>query len=159
MVIPSFSSEADYLFDTSHLVFSYGVRPDRFGDQRQKFMFMSKEYNHTLGVIDEFQYTSSGVWSMARAEISYQDGGTPEPFHPSWTARMRPVALPGEWEEAGFDLNQAYHDSMGYMALAVFANTMANINQRIRGVSKGCFCSVGMKVVLHPLPGACLITK
>jgi hypothetical protein len=54
---------------------------------------------------------------MARAEMSYQTG-TPNPFRPSWTARMRPVALPGEWKQAGFDLNQTYHDVIPYLALS-----------------------------------------
>ena len=54
---------------------------------------------------------------MARSEMSYQDG-SPNPFRPSWTARLRPIALPGEWEASGYDLNLAYHDMLPYMALS-----------------------------------------
>ncbi|QED27060.1 hypothetical protein FRD01_07355 [Microvenator marinus] len=102
---------------SSNLVLSYGNRPERFGDDRNKYGFMSRDYEHQLGVIDEVGYKASGYWSMARAEMSYQDG-RPNPFRPSWTARMRPIALPGEWEEAKFDLNRAYHDMLPYLALS-----------------------------------------
>lgn len=117
-VVPKYKNQASYLTDTSNLTLAYGNRPERFTGERQKYMFMDKEYNHQFGLADDFGYTASGDWSMARSEISYQDGGTPNPFRPSWTARMRPVALPGEWQEAGYDLNQAYHDTLGFLALS-----------------------------------------
>lgn len=117
-VMPKYSTEAAYLSDTSNLLISYGNRPGRFAEKRKKYNFMKKEYKRQLGVFDEFGYTSSGDWSMARSEMSYQDGGAPNPFRPSWTARMRPVALPGEWQEVGYDLNQVYHDTLGYLALS-----------------------------------------
>jgi len=116
-VFRKFPTQAAWTTSTSNLVYAYGNRPEKFKEDRQKYMFMTKEYKNQLGVVDSFGYRTSGAWSMARAEMTYQDGD-PNPFRPSWTARLRPVALPGEWQEAGFDLNQSYHDVLPYMALS-----------------------------------------
>lgn len=102
---------------SSNLVYTYQNRSTRFTDERQKYDFISKDYKHQLGALDQVGYKASGYWSMARAEMSYQDG-RPNPFRPSWTARMRPVALPGEWQEAGYELNQTYHDILPFLALS-----------------------------------------
>lgn len=116
-IFRKFPTHGAWTTATSNLVYAYGNRPDKFTAERQKYMFMSKEYKHQLGAIDSFGYRTSGSWSMARAEMTYQDGD-PNPFRPSWTARLRPIALPGEWHEAGFDLNQSFHDVLPYMALS-----------------------------------------
>ncbi len=112
-----FSDEGKWLTMNSTLVFAYLNRPDKFTKDRQKFSVPSADYKFRLGLVDEFTYRSSGSWSMARAEISFQ-GGSPHPFQAGWTARLRPVSLPGEWFEAGYSMNQAYHDVLPYMALA-----------------------------------------
>lgn len=116
-IFRKFPTHAAWTTSTSNLVYAYGNRPDKFTADRQKYMFMTKEYGNQLGIVDKFGYRTSGSWSMARAEMSYQDGD-PNPFRPSWTARLRPIALPGEWQEAGFDLNQSFHDVLPYMALS-----------------------------------------
>lgn len=115
--IRRFPNHAAWTTATSNLVYSYGNRPERFGHDRKKYNFMTRQYDFQLGPLDSIGYRSNGYWSMARAEMSYQTG-TPNPFRPSWTARMRPVALPGEWKQAGFDLNQTYHDVIPYLALS-----------------------------------------
>ncbi len=116
LVLENASSAADWQTTTSNMVFAYGNRPERFGEERNKYSNFTKDYSHQLGALDEFGYKNAGDWSMARAEISYQDGDT-NPFRPSWTARMRPVALPSEWQNAGFDMNQAYHDVIPFLGL------------------------------------------
>lgn len=116
-VFRKFPTQSAWTMSTSNLVYAYGNRPEKFKEDRQKYMFMTKEYKNQLGVVDSFGYRTSGSWSLARAEMTYQNGD-PNPFRPSWTARLRPVALPGEWQEAGFDLNQSYHDVLPYMALS-----------------------------------------
>ncbi len=109
-------SQASWLTNTSSTVMSYGVRPDAFGSERNKYNFIDYEYNHQLGAIDDFGYQSAGYWSIARSEMSFQ-GDELNPFHPSWTGRLRPVALSGEWQDAGYSLNQAYHSVLPQMAL------------------------------------------
>lgn len=109
-------SQANWLSSTSSLIFAYGVRPNAFGADRQKYNFIDHEYNHQFGAIDDFGYKSAGYWSLARSEMSYQSDEL-SPFYPSWTARLRPVALSSEWQEAGYSLNQAYHSVVPQMAL------------------------------------------
>lgn len=109
--------EGAWLSETSSLVLAYGVRPDKFGSERDKYEFLQGEYSPGLltgpaGI----GYEPSGYWSMARSEMSYQEEEL-SPFKPSWTARLRPVALRGEWQGAGYDLNQAYHSVLPFLAL------------------------------------------
>lgn len=68
----------------------------------------------TLGAAEQLQ----GVWALSRSEITYQNAsdGTsvaPDLWHSSWTARMRPVALPGEW--SGVKMSSAFRDAAPWM--------------------------------------------
>ena len=105
-----------WLLATSTLTFAYLNKPDKFGHDRQKYRVPSHDYAFQLGALDEATYRSSGTWTLARSEISYQEG-RPNPFRAGWTARMRPIALPGEWS-GGTSLNKAYHDMLPYLAFA-----------------------------------------
>ncbi len=100
---------------TSNLVMTYRRDEEMFEQTRQKFEVPSQEYE----LDDEEKYRSSGYWGMARSEISFQ-GGLREPdlWHPRWTARLRPVALPGEFREAGIEMSAVYHDILPYLALS-----------------------------------------
>ena len=68
----------------------------------------------TLGIAERLQ----GVWALSRSEITYQNASSgnsvsPDLWHSSWTARMRPVSLPGEW--SGVQMSKAYRDVAPWM--------------------------------------------
>ncbi len=110
-------SGRDYL-KKSHFVFSYHAN-SQYADML---------HNNYDGIIGSYDYKETnsmwrpegGVWSMARGEFVYKEDTEPIVltggpngfflFHPGWTGRLRPVALPGEdipvdtkdmWSEAG----------------------------------------------------------
>ncbi|WP_162687724.1 pilus assembly protein TadG-related protein [Bradymonas sediminis] len=100
---------------TSNLVFTYRHEKELFGDMRNKYGYMKKDYS----LEDEEKYRSSGYWGMARAEMSFQGGfRTPDLWHPRWTARMRPVALPGEMQKVGVEMSSVYHDMLPFLAFS-----------------------------------------
>ncbi|MEZ4461908.1 MAG: hypothetical protein R3E66_19735 [bacterium] len=112
----SFSSQARWQLRASNMAFSYAPNSKRFSesDDRQKYSYLSPDYTSTMP-----HYTGGGYFAMARSEISYQNG-TPDLWHTSWTARMRPVALPGEWSALGDNVTlvKAWRDTMPYMLAA-----------------------------------------
>ncbi len=112
-----YSSLGAYLADTSYISYTYKQNQDRFNADRQKYNYLPADYEHSLGAIDDFTYKAGGLWAMSRAEISYQGNGAPDKWIPSWTARMRPIALPSEWDQAGYDVNATYHDILPYLAV------------------------------------------
>lgn len=109
-----FDSQAKWQLRASNIAFSYAPNPKRFSasQDRQKYEYLSSDYG---SFIPEF-YTGGGYFGMARSEISYQNG-TPDLWHTSWTARMRPVALPNEWKSlgSGVTLVKAWRDTLPYM--------------------------------------------
>ncbi|QDG52972.1 hypothetical protein FIV42_20150 [Persicimonas caeni] len=112
-------SGGEWLKRTSNMVFAYHNDPSRFDEDRQKYGFLSREYTHAAGLIDDLMYKSSGYWTMAKSEITFNGSGfPPDVWHPSWTARMRPVHLPGEFSDAGFQMNDAYMQTLPYLALS-----------------------------------------
>ncbi|MFW6054249.1 MAG: pilus assembly protein TadG-related protein [Persicimonas sp.] len=112
-------SEADWLKHTSNLSFAYINDPSRMNEDRAKLSVPSEEYSHRLGLADEMLYESSGYWTMAKSEITFNgQGWKPDLWHPSWTARMRPVHLPGEFEDGDYNMNTAYNQTLPYLALS-----------------------------------------
>lgn len=107
-------NEADWYRMTSNIVFSYRPGRDMSGEFRDKYSYMSADYNKALGLL----YEPDGFLGMARSEISYQNGD-PDMWHPSWSARMRPIALPGEWSgySGDFRMLSAFNDAVPYLAL------------------------------------------
>lgn len=100
---------------TSNMVFTYRHQRELFGDMRNKFNYLSRDYN----LDKEEMYRSRGYWGMARAEITFEGGfRTPDLWHPRWTARMRPVALPGELQSVGIQMSSIYHDVLPYLAFS-----------------------------------------
>jgi hypothetical protein len=99
----------------SNLTFSYAPNPKRFSDtgDRKKYNYLSPDYTSLP------HYSGGGYYGMARSEISFQDG-TPDLWKASWTARMRPVALPGEWSSlgSGVTLVKAWRDVLPYVTAA-----------------------------------------
>lgn len=119
------TDEAAWLEHTSNLVFAYSNDPTRMDEARAKYSVPSEEYELSGNIVDELIYGSSGYWTMSKSEITYNGGGIPDMWHPSWTARMRPVHLPGEFEDADYNMNTAYNQALPYLALSA---QVASIN-------------------------------
>lgn len=124
----SFSNnEAEWFRRTSNLVFAYqpGKKLNGRGADgyRGKYGFLGKEGSTARGAV----YGPDGYFGMARSEISFQNGD-PDMWHASWTARMRPVALPGEWAAYSGDYRMvsAYIDVVPYLALSAGAGAFAS---------------------------------
>lgn len=118
-LLDSGGSEAEWLKRTSNLAFAYLNDPKRTTDDRNKFTVSNQTYNHSLtgALFSSVTYDTSGYWTMAKSEIVFADGKDPDMWHPSWTARMRPVHLPGEFEDANFAMFEAYSQIVPYLAL------------------------------------------
>lgn len=125
--IQMFDNQAEWLMKSSNLVFAYRHSMGRNSNTggRQKYQYLSAEHNQAIPIMHD----ATGNWSMARSEISYQFGsgspGSPDLWHPSWTVRMRPVAMPGEWEGLGenITLNKAWHDALAYLIAGAAVST------------------------------------
>lgn len=115
------NNEAEWYRRTSNLVFAYQPGRDFTDDFRGKFDYLSPDYETSLDLV----YKPDGFFGMARAEFSFQDGD-PDMWHPSWTARMRPVALPGEWEAYSGDYRivSAYIDTVPYIYATAGASSL-----------------------------------
>ena len=106
-------SGAEWYLNTSNMVFAYRPGEDFSGVRRDKYAYMSKDYVTNL----DFLYDADGFFGLARSEFAYQDGD-PNLWHAQWGARMRPVALPGEWEAYSGDWRMAgaFNDTVPYLA-------------------------------------------
>ncbi len=106
------SNEAEWYRMTSNLIFAYRPGVDLKESYRRKYGYMSRDYE-TLDLL----YKPDGFYGMARSEISYQNGD-PDMWHPSWSTRMRPVALPGEWAaySGSYRMVSAFNDAVPYLA-------------------------------------------
>ncbi len=107
------STPARWTTWTSNLVLTYRRDKELFGTMRDKFRVPKQDYK----LSDPGKYHIQGYWGMARGEISFH-GDTPDLWHPSWTARLRPVALPGEFDQSGVEMSAVYHDILPYLALS-----------------------------------------
>lgn len=104
----------------SNIVFAYreGVS---WRDGQERMNFMTEQYQTNLP--DDAQGT--GLWTMARSEIvtiGVQSGE----WHSNWTARLRPIALPGELNQLSTDIslsgsnsfiNAAFHDAFDHFTV------------------------------------------
>ena len=101
------ASDQEWWYASSNLVVTYRPNARRNNDSRMKYEFIQGSFETMLPA-------SAGTWAMSRAEIAYQNGD-PNPWETAWAARMRPVALPGEWPYGSGDdavnLKQAFLDS------------------------------------------------
>jgi hypothetical protein len=109
----TFPSQAAWQLRASNMTFSYAPNKKRFSntEDRKKYSNLDADYTSSMP-----HYTGGGYFAMARSEISYQNGA-PDLWHTSWTARMRPVALPGEWSALGSNVTmvKAWRDTLPYM--------------------------------------------
>ncbi|MBA2663133.1 MAG: Tad domain-containing protein [Bradymonadaceae bacterium] len=112
-------SEARWLTRTSNLVFTFQENETMFTEMRNKYRVPKQDYRFGDSVRDEEMYRPQGYWAMARSEISFVSDSHPDLWHALWTSRLRPVSLPAEYEEAGYDINAAYHNSMAFLSLSM----------------------------------------
>ncbi len=89
-------------------------------------------------VSQELTYNASGQWAMARAEIFFKHGGSPDLWHPSWSSRLRPLAIGDEYSEADYSLNSVYHDAVPGFALAA-AMGITNLSDLFTALSDLAF--------------------
>jgi hypothetical protein len=127
------TNSAKDLMAKSNIVFSYKMAPETRGHLRKNYDILpgadkSSIINPTT--------LGSGFWTLSRGEF-YFDGGTPKPFEPKWTAKIRPVQLPGEFNQHGGNLNTnaMYHDIAPFLALS----TIAFLGQNAIGGGGGGF--------------------
>ena len=148
---------ADALMARSNIVFSYKNTPDRALEINGGRVEGSGDESTYRNLLDAAGYqvadpnnplfSSSGYWSMARAEIVYphlEAGTDPENnppsrpassggargiwlFRPGWTAKLRPMALPNEWASLDYNLQAAFHATDPQFRVAqqmgLFSNT------------------------------------
>ncbi|RDV38046.1 hypothetical protein DV096_09530 [Bradymonadaceae bacterium TMQ3] len=69
-------------------------------------------------IAEKNTYRAGSTWGMARAEIFHTGEFGPDLWTPSWTSRMRPIALGNEWNEAHYNMNEVFHDTLPYMVLS-----------------------------------------
>lgn len=128
---------AEDLLAKSNIVFSYKMAPEMRGNLRKNFDILPASYK-TLTPLQ----LGSGTWNLSRGEFFFK-GKKPTMWDPKWTAKVRPVALPGEFEELGDDLNAMYHDLAPYLGLA----TLVSLGQSsISGTGGGFINGIGAAV-------------
>ena len=112
-------SQANWLFDTSNIIMTYHHQPEYFRTTREKYEPFGNDYlpddESTIAVET---YQPRGYWGLARSEISYQVEEEPNLWRAAWTARMRPVALPNEFRDAGERFNMIYYAVLDYLLLS-----------------------------------------
>ncbi|MFB6264562.1 MAG: hypothetical protein ABEL76_13200, partial [Bradymonadaceae bacterium] len=126
---------ASALLKRSNTIFAYRHSPETQGKLRANYDAVIQEgYNSRGGLFGTLVNPvrgASGLWAISRSELTY-----PKPvpglarhgtwmWHSGWTAKLRPVALPGEFAAvsrafpaAGRTsvLNAMYHDVLPYLA-------------------------------------------
>jgi hypothetical protein len=150
-------SEAMWLKRTSNLAIAYLNDEQKMDEDLTKYEISADtytDYEHAGGFLDDQMYKSSGIWTLAKSEITFIGDGfygdEPDMWHPSWTARMRPVHLPGEFEDAGFSMFEAYSQVVPYLALSAQvasvqgANTLDAIAASIRDIVRLGLSSAAM---------------
>lgn len=93
---------------SSNIVFGYmdDHRDNRGIESRERYDFFAENdplATDLLGNVGAQQrriLESVGYWGMARSEVTFVDPDAhaeqPDLWHPAWTARLRPVSLPGD---------------------------------------------------------------
>lgn len=125
----------DWPMTSSALMFAYRPSSIRNRTMRENYFFGSAVNPGVLA--DE----SHGVWGLSRGEITWQgeNNGGPNLWESKWGARVRPVALPGEWN-SGPTMSQAARS---------MEDTMLNILQTVHisdpaMVGRGGYDAMGM---------------
>lgn len=108
------AGSAKWLTESSNLTFAYLPNKERMHMARDRYKFISKDFDYATPLLGEQLYRAGGYWAVARSEISFQNGA-PNLWNPSWTARMRPVAIPGEWTNNSPKFGSAFVDVLPVM--------------------------------------------
>ena len=150
---------ADWQLSTSNLVLSYISRGNQFDDDqdgsRQKFGILEdyrssdnqtqrgreiQQHFHgglpqSFAAIQELTYGASGYWSMSRSEIFFNVSDRskfpPDLWRPSWQPRMRPVSLPGEFQQGQYMISQVFREVMMTIAIGSVLG-VANLNDMMQ---------------------------
>lgn len=133
-LLKRYPTEADWLMDTSTITF--GMRPNgdkmkNDGGARQRYGFLSMDYN-------SLQPRAGATWTLSRGEIVHKTDN-PNMWAPEWSARIRPVALSGEFEEysaSNFNMRKAFNESLRYIT---YVSTVAH------GLD-----AAGIEMITHP---------
>jgi hypothetical protein len=141
------SNSAPDLMARSNILFTYKYTPGRGlsvdnndrvegadEGQRTGGRNLLESAGYGLENPNSLAYRTEGYWSMARGEIVYPhgpDSDQPDParsevggssgmwmWRPGWTAKLRPMALPGEWDGLNYQLNDTYRATSPYLTLA-----------------------------------------
>lgn len=83
--------ESNWLMDSSNLMLGYNPNAIR-NKQMSENYFMAQVNPATVAT------ESSGSWGMSRGELTWQGDTEPNMWESKWAARVRPVALPNEWD-------------------------------------------------------------
>jgi hypothetical protein len=102
MVLMSGLGASDWQMATSYLGIAFRPNSEKrrsTDDELGRFNFVKHDYDTNLLTSAT---PSLGTWAMARSEMVFQpdpnDSQPPNLWQSRWAARMRPVALPGEWD-------------------------------------------------------------
>lgn len=140
---------ADWLMRTSNTALAYKPDAARTQSGAAKYDFMTTDYTQSVPVPG--LYDSGGYWGVSRSEVSYQYEAekVPDLWHAGWTVRMRPLALPGEWENyrrasgaGSFRFGDAVVDMLPYIAAS---GGLAEAYNEITGQNTGPSISKKMK--------------
>lgn len=149
--VPGGNSENSWMQATSNITLAYMAGPHRKHSRTNFDQLLNDHAESTI-------MKSNGYWAMARSEITFgdtsdDDGGmldklgnllssfsqglfagsadTPSMWRPRWTAKLRPMALPGEslgTTSAGnpVGLKAIYVDTLPYFAIATAVSKLFN---------------------------------
>lgn len=125
-ILESPSSPAAWQLRTSTLMFGFRPNASMMDDAqgRKNYSVMGSDYSARSP-------RAGGTWKLSRAEYAFQKNERPNLWEPRWSARIRPVALPGEWNAlSNFDLADAFHDSAGTLA---YVTTVTHVFDSVFG--------------------------
>lgn len=102
-----------------------------------RFEYMTQNYESSLPE----EARGTGIWTMARGEIVTL-GGSDGNWHASWTARVRPIARPGEFVEVENEmsiptnsfLNNAFRSAAPYLELNKDIAHAGGVSEEIKAV-------------------------
>jgi hypothetical protein len=136
-LLKRYSSEADWLMDTSSITFGMRPNSDKMNDDdgaRRRLGFLSADYQ-------SLQPRAGATWTLSRSEIVHKTDN-PNMWAAEWSVRIRPVALGGEWEEVSannFDLAKAFNEILPRIVW-------------VSGVAHG-LDAAGVELITHPYDG------
>jgi len=123
-IVMTYDSQFD-TFDEESDRSKYSIGDDYRGNDlnnlRMRMKFWSEGGSVSELVRQEFTYSASGLWGMARGEIYFTDANhPPDVWHPSWSAKIRPMSIEDEFENADYSMNHAYRDVVSGFILGAF---------------------------------------